>query len=148
MSRVVGSLVFLLLLAGSTWAQGDLPGTPWTQLSPDEQQVLQRFNEDWGQLPSEQREALRQARRWFKSLPPDRRQEMRERWQNMSPAERGAFLRQLRREFGESIPRPKTTTRPARASPPSSICSPRAVTAHVRLTPKTIRLSRAALRTG
>lgn len=48
------------LLASVLWAatgtavalaQGDRAGVPWNQLTPGEQQLLQRFSETWDQFP-------------------------------------------------------------------------------------------------
>jgi CHASE3 domain sensor protein len=78
----------------------------WRQLPPDQQQRLRERFQRFRQLPPEQREAIRNARQWFQTLPPERRKEMREKWRNMSPDERRAFRRQLRKEYGEQQPHP------------------------------------------
>lgn len=78
----------------------------WQQMKPDEQARLRERFDRFRQLPPEQREAIRNARQWFRSLPPARRQELREQWRNMSPDERRAFRRQLRKEYGGQQPHP------------------------------------------
>jgi hypothetical protein len=55
-------LVWVLVLGAgvaSAWAQGDPAGVPWSQLSPGEQQLLQRFSDNWDQLPPRKQQRLR-----------------------------------------------------------------------------------------
>ena len=152
---LVGIMAVFIALSPA-WAQGDQTGVPWSQLSPGEQQLLQRFSDNWDQLPPrkqqrlrngarqwgtmtpeerqeakqrfkewrslppeqrqqlreryqqfrqlppERRESVRDARRWFRSLPPEQRKELREKFQTMSPEERRAYRRELRRQYGGS----------------------------------------------
>lgn len=47
---LVGIMAVFIALSPA-WAQGDQTGVPWSQLSPGEQQLLQRFSDNWDQLP-------------------------------------------------------------------------------------------------
>ena len=89
----------------------------WQQLPPDQQQRLRERFQRFRQLPPDQREAIRNARQWFRSLPPEQRQEMRERWRNMSQAERREFRQQLRKEYGGGNNRPLRNEGPRRPRP-------------------------------
>jgi hypothetical protein len=98
-------------------------------LTPVEQQLLQRFAERWSSLPPQRREALVQgARRWlaatpeerrrwreyfhrWRSLPPEEQERLRERWESLGPEERERLRDSLR--FGPPPrPRPPPGARP------------------------------------
>ena len=54
---LIGILV-LVIGVMPAWAQGDQAGVPWSQLSPGEQQLLQRFSDNWDQLPPRKQQLL------------------------------------------------------------------------------------------
>lgn len=120
------------LLASVLWAatgtavalaQGDRAGVPWNQLTPGEQQLLQRFSETWDQFPPRKQERLRRgAQQWgtmtseerqeakqrfkqWRSLPPEQQQQLRERYQRYRqwPPEQRESVRNARQWF-KSLP--------------------------------------------
>lgn len=71
------------------------PGKNWSQLTPEQRQLLQKAHEDrWNNMPAEQQERmLKGAERWQKMTPEEREQvrERREKFKDMSPEERAAL---------------------------------------------------------
>jgi len=116
-------LIAVLLWSPPVWAQAQVERVPWSQLTPSDQQYLQRFSEKWDQLPrqrqerllngvnkwrnmtpEERREAKERFQRW-RELPPEQQQHLRERFQRFKnlPPEQQESLREARRWF-KSLP--------------------------------------------
>jgi hypothetical protein len=94
---------------GGTWPTGEqpqVPPRPWSQLTPDEKDILSPVAHDWDSFPArKQSHMLEMAQRW-KGLPPERRAEIRERidrWQHMTPEER-AEARKNQQKFQDLSP--------------------------------------------
>ena len=71
-------LCVLIVVAGGVVpvrAQGDSAGVPWSQLSPGEQQLLQRFGDTWDQLPPRKQQRLRNGAQQWGTMTPEERQE-------------------------------------------------------------------------
>ena len=62
MNVLVVGIVMLLVGVMPSWAQGDPAGVPWNQLSPGEQQLLQRFSDTWDQIAAAQTAPLGMGR--------------------------------------------------------------------------------------
>lgn len=85
-----------------------LAKTPWQQLSPKQQELLEPFRDDWGSMnPSQQERWLRMGER-YETERPERQAIMRDRvgdWSNLSPKERAEARRNYKtlkeREKGE-----------------------------------------------
>lgn len=76
-------LVCVIVLAcgvASAGAQGDSAGVPWSQLSPGEQQLLQRFSDNWDQLPPRKQQRLRNGAQQWGTMTPEERQEAKQRF--------------------------------------------------------------------
>jgi Protein of unknown function (DUF3106) len=48
----------LLLYAEPLWAQPEPSGIPWSQLSSDEQVLLERFRDKWDRMPPQKQKRL------------------------------------------------------------------------------------------
>ncbi len=72
----------------------------WRELPPERRQLLIDRADRWRNLPDEQREAIQERWREIKPLPPEARDALRQRWEGMSPDERRAAARELRRQGG------------------------------------------------
>lgn len=76
---LVGIMAVFIALSPA-WAQGDQTGVPWSQLSPGEQQLLQRFSDNWDQLPPRKQQRLRNGARQWGTMTPEERQEAKQRF--------------------------------------------------------------------
>ncbi|MBK7904224.1 MAG: DUF3106 domain-containing protein [Proteobacteria bacterium] len=71
------------------------PGVPWTQLTPEQQKMLEAYRERWSSIPPERQQAIaRSADRW-QQMSPEQQQQAEQRlqqWQSLPPegAEEGA----------------------------------------------------------
>ena len=95
--RLFGAVALVgLIAAGSAHAlDKDLktPQTPWSQLSPQDQQVLAPLAGEWSQLPGYQQQRLRAAAKQYPKLQPIQRERFQERvheWAAMTPDQRKA----------------------------------------------------------
>jgi hypothetical protein len=68
----------------------------WRELPPERQGELRRRYEQFRQLPPEQQTRIRQEYQRFRQLPDDERRAVKERWRQLSPAERKDYRRKLR----------------------------------------------------
>ena len=93
MNVVVIGIMVVFLVWSPAWAQGDQAGVPWSQLSPGEQQLLQRFSDNWDQFPPRKQQRLRNGARRWGTMTPEERQEAKQRfkeWRSLPP-EHGLF---------------------------------------------------------
>ena len=116
-------LLMALSCAGLVQAQS---GTPWSDLSPAEQQLLQQVQPRWESLSPQQQERLRRgAARWeqmapeernqarqqqnyFQQLSPDQRELIQQRFRQFNDVPQGQQqrLREIQRQFRE-LPQPQ-----------------------------------------
>ena len=101
------SVCLIAAAANSTFAQAPPPAAPaeatatreWQSLSPDQQHLLQGYQDKWNSLPPDRQQSLAKgSQRWlsmtpeqrssaqqrfsqWRSMPPEQRQELRNRWQ-------------------------------------------------------------------
>lgn len=68
----------------------------WRELPPERQDELRRSYEKFRRLPTEQQQRIRQEYQRFRQLPDEERRAVKERWRQLSPAERREYRRQLR----------------------------------------------------
>jgi hypothetical protein len=76
-------------------------GTPWNNLSPGEQEVLQKHRHDWGGYPPERQDRLRDGAQRYLNLPQDKRDKIKRKqkqYREMSPEERKRLREQYRRQ--------------------------------------------------
>lgn len=117
MMKVV--LICMILLGcgvASAWAQGDPTGVPWSQLSPGEQQLLQRFSGTWDQFPPRKQERLRNGAHQWGTMTPEERQEAKQRfkqWRTLPP-EQQQQLRERFQQFRQLPPEQRESVRNAR----------------------------------
>jgi len=84
----------------------------WNEMTPDQRAGLRQRYEKFEQLPPEQQQRIRAAFRRFGNLPPGERAHLREQFDQMTPAQREAFLdgataqhrAAIIREFNQSMP--------------------------------------------
>lgn len=88
--------VLLLSLAGVTRAtERDLrtPRTPWTDVAPEDRQVLAPLAGEWDRLPGYQQKRLQSAAKQYPKMQPIQRERFQERihtWAAMTPEQRKA----------------------------------------------------------
>jgi hypothetical protein len=118
---LAGSVALAWLCAAPAWAQPPLPDAPpmqadgpahaqggvrWSTLSPQQQQLLGRFQGNWDGLPAGRQQALAfGANRWL-SMTPQERSDARARvqaWQSM-PASQRERVRQRWEQFQHMTP--------------------------------------------
>ena len=80
MRALLACVIVLVCGVASAWAQGDATGVPWNQLSPGEQQLLQRFSENWDELPPRKQQRLRSGAQQWGTMTPEERQEAKQRF--------------------------------------------------------------------
>lgn len=100
--RFATTLMALVLLFGAGGAQAQT----WAELSPEQQQTLEKFHEHWDSLPALRKEQLLHGAARYNELTPEQKQalqERRRRLQDMTPEERER-LRQYRQQFRELPP--------------------------------------------
>ena len=99
------SLIAVLLWSLPVWAQAQEERLPWSQLTPTDQQYLQRFSEKWDQMPRQRQERLLNGVNKWKNMTPEERREAKERFQRFRnlPPEQQKSLREARRWF-KSLP--------------------------------------------
>ena len=76
----------------------------WNTLSDTQKAVIRDRYRRFKALPLDEQERARQLRRWFKSLPEGKQADLKEKWQNMTPAERGAFKQRVRERLRKLTP--------------------------------------------
>jgi hypothetical protein len=112
MRKALSLGVFLWIAAASVSLAQTAPGTAgppaprqWQSLSPDQQHLLQKYQDSWNNLPPERQQALaRGSQRWL-SMTPEQRSSAEQRfseWRAMPPEQR-QVLRQRWQEF-KSLP--------------------------------------------
>jgi hypothetical protein len=96
------ALVLIIALCCAGLVQGQ-SATPWSDLSPAEQQLLQQVQPRWESLSSEQQERLRRgAARWQQMAPEERNQARQQQnfFQQLSPDQR-ELIQQRFRQFND-----------------------------------------------
>jgi hypothetical protein len=143
---LAGPMALMWLCAGPAWAQPPPPGAPpmqvdgparveggvrWSALSPQQQQLLGRFQGNWDGLPAGRQQALAfGANRWlsmspqeradararvqaWQSMPVPQRERIRQRWeqfQRLTPEQQRA-VQQNYRAFGRLPPQERSQLR-------------------------------------
>ena len=118
------------LFVAATVSYAQNPQTPapapreWRSLSPEQQHLLQNYQDKWNSLPPEKQEALnRGSQRWlsmtpeqragaqqrfgqWRAMPPEQRQELRQRWQQFKslPPEQQQRVRESFQRFRQMPP--------------------------------------------
>src|SRR5512145_3457912 len=76
-----GVILGLLLFAAPLWAQPESERIPWRQLTPADQQYLQRFGERWDQMSRQRQERLLNGAQRWRNMSPEERREAKQRFQ-------------------------------------------------------------------
>ena len=95
MARQAGALITALLpraLAGPAGAYDpNVPPTPWSRLSPDEQRILAPVHPDWDHMPGYQQQRLIGSARRYPNMQPIQKERFEARvkdWAAMTPDQR------------------------------------------------------------
>ena len=115
MIRVL-SLIAMLLCSLPAWVQAQEERIPWSQLSPTDQQYLQRFSEKWDHMPRQRQERLLNGANRWRNMTPEERQEAKQRFQRWRelPPEQQQHLRERFQRFRELPPEQQESLREAR----------------------------------
>ena len=117
-----------LFVAATTVSYAQNPQAPapreWQSLSPEQQHLLQNYQDKWNTLPPDKQEALSKgSQRWlsmtaeqrsgaqqrfgqWRAMPPEQRQELRQRWQQFKslPPEQQQRVRESFQRFRQMPP--------------------------------------------
>jgi uncharacterized protein DUF3106 len=110
------SLIVVLLWSPPVWAQAQEERLPWSQLTPTDQQYLQRFSEKWDQMPRQRQERLLNGVNKWRNMTPEERREAKERFQRWRelPPEQQQYLRERFQRFRNLPPEQQKSLREAR----------------------------------
>jgi len=90
------AVLVALLLAGASFAQGNLPGAgplAWSKLSPAQRSVLAPLERDWNAITPGQQQKWAEVGNRFPALPPEERSRVQQRmadWARLTPRERAS----------------------------------------------------------
>ena len=94
------SLAIMLFVVGLQTARADDEAPAWEDLAPEQQELLQSFEDEWESLPAERRQRLHDGARRWSQLTPEQREKSRERfqqWRDLTPNQRQRARRNFER---------------------------------------------------
>ena len=94
--RCLGIITLLFFLGIPATGLAQDAGVPWSNLNPEEQQVLRRYSDRWDTLSPNQQERLQRGAREWIHMDPQQRERIRtryERFRQLPPAEQERLRR-------------------------------------------------------